>query len=157
MYAHLKMKAVTPMVVTGYRLRSKTKFEYGKIVIDAECIFPQDSAVGTVSLQIYRDDKPAILQRGKLPEYEDAADPEDAELMFLRKILPENDIVYILWLFGMRRPGSVYEIRRRALVELQKSRTRKSYERYELLFSQSVDEAWMKTYGPLLSHRKAEK
>lgn len=153
MYAHLIVKSVTPVVVTGYKLRSKITFEYGDITIETECVIAE-GAPGTLSLCLYSDAVPARLPGGEMPKYDDLTESKDAELIFLSKTLPERDIVYVLSLLGVHRRDSVYEKRRRVRVEQPKGRKYKFYERYELLFSQRVDEAWLLTYGGIFGHKK---
>lgn len=153
MYVHLTTKSVTPMVVTGYRLRSKIRFEYGKIIIDAECAFLEDENEGELSLCIYRDDEKARLWKGELIKYINFTEAENDVRLFLRQIMPAHDIRYILSLFGMQNPGGIYERRRLTRVRIPKARKREYYDRYDLLFSMSVTERWLKTYGGLFGYR----
>ena len=151
MYAHLETKRSTPVYVTGYRLNSKTTFGYGVITVDAECVFSENEPIGLVSLCLYREDNVTGL-----PE-DGSHDAQEAEAAFIQKILPRNDIVYLLSLLGLHSPGDVYENRRRVRVETPRARKHKFYERVELLYSQRVDEAWLQSHGTLFGYSRVKK
>ena len=153
MYAHLERKSEAPQVPAGSAPDGKAAFTYGDITIATEVVFFKGASAGTISLRFYREDKSAGLPNGELPADTDAAETEDAETVFLRKILPQSDLVYLISLFGLIRPGDLYKNRRRARIDTPRGRKYKFYERLEVLINQTVDDIWLHEYGKMFGYK----
>jgi len=162
MYAHLELRSVNQSISAGYLLNGTMTFGYGDITIDTETVFPEDADYGTISLRFYRSDKSALLPGGMLPDGDATGDKaaaitDNAETLFLRKILPPGDLAYLLSLFGLIQPGDLYENRTRVLVETPKARKHKFYDRLEVLFTQDVNREWLREYGHMFGCKAAKK